>query len=128
MGESFRATCKTCGTEFEADRGGGFFFHLFRCDQCGATRAISFQELGELHQQYLKGLPRPYCIASSESDAKVKETYPGEPISEQQYEEAIEKRAGRCQCQGRFRFEAPLRCPRCRSTDIEEGATLVMYD
>jgi hypothetical protein len=128
MGHSFKATCKECQAHFEADEGGGFFFHLLRCDRCGAGRTIGFEEIGEPHHQYLKGLGGPYCVASSEGDDLVRKSYPGEPMTEEQYHQAVEQQAGNCECGGRFAFDAPLRCPQCRSTDIEEGEILIMYD
>ena len=128
MGHRFKATCNGCGSEFEGSDGGGFFFHLLRCDRCGEGRAIGFEEIGEPHLQYLKGLGGPYCGASSEADEIVRETYPGEPITEEQYHQAVERQAGNCDCGGRFVFDAPVRCPKCRSTDIEQGEILMMYD
>jgi hypothetical protein len=101
---------------------------LLRCDACGADEAIGFEEIGEPHLKYLKGLSVPYCMASSEHDQWVRENYEGEPITEKQYHLAVEDIAGACKCGGRFRFEAPVRCPECRSTEIEEGEFGLCYD
>ena len=60
MGHIVEAKCLDCGEKFEIEHGGGFFFHLLRCDKCGKTESIGFDKLGELHLQYLKGLPGPY--------------------------------------------------------------------
>jgi hypothetical protein len=128
MGHSFKATCKECGSQFFGSECGGIFFHLLRCDRCGEGKSIGFEEIGEPHQQYLKGLRGPYCMASSEADEIVRESYPGEPITEEQYHQAVELLAGNCECGGRFAFDAPLRCPQCRSSDIEQGEILMMYD
>ncbi len=128
MGCRFKATCNECHLEFEGSDGGGFFFHLLRCDSCSENRAIGFDEIGEPHLQYLKGLPGPYCVASSESDEIVRESYSGEPLTEEQYHEAVELLAGQCQCEGQFKFDAPIRCSRCGSSQIEQGETLIMYD
>jgi hypothetical protein len=128
MGHRFEATCNDCQEVFEGSEGGGFYFYLLRCDRCGETRAIGFDEIGETHLQYLKGLPGPYCIASSETDEDVRESFTVEPITEEQYHKAVERLAGKCQCEGQFRFDAPVRCPRCRSSQITRGETLIMYD
>jgi hypothetical protein len=128
MGHSFKATCNDCQLDFDASEGGGFYFHLLRCDRCGESKPIGFDEIGEAHLQYLKGLRGPYCIDSSEADKLVRESYPGEAITEEQYHEAVERLAGTCQCEGQFRFNAQIRCPRCRSSRIEHGEINIMYD
>ena len=96
------------------------FFHLLRCDRCGETKSIGFDELGELHLRYLKGLPGPYCVASAEHDKEVREHAPVEPISEEEYHVAIEAGMKPCRCGGKRTFDAPSRCPECRSTNFEE--------
>lgn len=103
MGSEFEAVCKKCGHRFSVRSGGGFFFHLLHCDSCGRDKSVSFDEIGEAHLKYLKGLKGPYCVASSEHDRKVREAYPGEPISEAEYQEEVETIAGRCKCGGSYR-------------------------
>jgi hypothetical protein len=117
-----------CGAVFTVGHGGGFSFHLLRGDSCGQTRSIGFDELGELHLRYLKGLPGPYCIASAEYDEHVRKHAPVEPISEEEYHKRVEALAGECECGGRYRLDAPPRCPECRSARIEEGEIEAMYD
>lgn len=102
------------------DDGGGMFFHLLRCDHCGKTKSIGFNELGELHLRYLKGLPGAYCVASAEHDKDVREHAPVEPISKEAYYEAIEAMMTPCRCGGKRTFDAPSRCPECRSTNLEK--------
>ena len=55
MGCTFEAECRDCGHEFRGHRGGGFFFHLLRCDTCGEDKGLSFDAIGEPHLRYLKG-------------------------------------------------------------------------
>jgi hypothetical protein len=128
MGHTFKATCNDCQLEFEGSEGGGFFFHLLRCDRCGEEKSIGFDEIGEPHLQYLKGLPGPYCVASASADEFVRESYPGEPLAEEEYHQTVERLAGKCPCEGQFRFEAPIRCPRCSSIRIEHGEVHIYYD
>ena len=128
MGQTCAAKCRECGAEFELSDGGGFFFHLLRCDRCGKTKSISFDKLGDLHLRYVKGLDVPYSSASWEFDKSVQRNYPGEPISEAEYHQEIEKLLHKCRCGGRYRFDAPPRCPRCRSPEVEEGEINVLYD
>jgi len=128
MGHQVSAKCLDCGQRFTIDHGGGFSFHLVRCDRCGKTKSIGFDDLGELHLRYLKGLPGPYCIASAEHDENVRKHASVEPISEEEYHRGIEAIAGKCRCRGKYTLDAPPRCPKCRSTRIEEGEPTVMYD
>jgi hypothetical protein len=128
MGHSFKATCKDCQLNFVGSEGGGFFFHDLRCDCCGESTSIGFDTIGEPHLRYVKGLQVPYCIASSEADEIIRASYPGDSITEEQYHEAVEQLAGACPCGGRFKFDAPIRCPRCRSSHVDPGDLLMMYD
>ena|SRR5436190_1098884 len=128
MGEATKAKCLDCGTSFSVHHGGGFAFHLLRCDTCGVTKSVNFNELGELHLRYLKGLAGPYCVASEEYDEHVRKHVTVESISEEKYHSGIEASAGNCQCGGKFKFTAPPRCPKCRSMRVEEGGPTIMYD
>jgi len=128
MGHTCAAKCRECGAEFEVSHGGGFFSHLLRCDRCGKTKSISFDELGDLHLRYLKSLDIPYSSASWEFDKSVQRSHPGEPIPEGEYHQEIENLLRKCRCGGRYSFTAPPRCPKCRSQEIEEGETRVLYD
>ena len=128
MGCTVGAKCLDCGKEFSIDHGGGFFFHLVRCESCGKTKSIGFERLGKLHLRYVKGLPGPYCISSSESDKYIQQNTHVEPICEEDYYKGVETYAGNCKCGGKFTFTASPRCPHCRSLRIEEGTITIMYD
>ena len=129
MGMEYLAKCNKCGHEFLVSEGGGFTFHLLHCDKCGKGKSISFEEIGEPHLRYLKGLGGPYCVPTSERDKYVRENYPGEPISQKEYHRIIEDIMGKCKCGGHFKFEAVARCPECRSDDYEDtGGMTCMYD
>lgn len=103
MGHSYEAVCKDCGHHFVVWDGGGFGFDLLRCDQCGETKGLSHKELG--------GLQRIGDFDEGES-----------------YLEALAALTGLCHCDGHFRYHAPIRCPECRSTAMENGVGLLMYD
>lgn len=100
MGHVVKAKCLDCSKSFKVEHGGGFFFHLVRCDKCGKTTFIGFDSLGELHLRYLKGLPGPYCLASSEHDENVRIHEPVEPISEDEYYRGVNAIAGKYRCGG----------------------------
>lgn len=107
MGHTYLARCKKCGYEFEVQEGGGFFFHLLRCDECGKTKSISFDEIGE----------------------PLQENYPSDSISEEKYHSEVEKIAGKCKCAGQFKFNAPPKCPNCKSLVlINTGKIIMFYD
>jgi hypothetical protein len=119
MGCSYHVKCLQCGDKFKVNSGGGFFFHCLHCDLCGADKSISFEEIGEAHSRYVKGLPGPYCVVSSNIDRHIQENYPGESMSEEEYHTAVEQIAGGCGCGGSYKFDAPPRCPKCRSAELE---------
>ncbi|MFH1743624.1 MAG: hypothetical protein ABIH23_31860 [bacterium] len=129
MGHTCDAKCLKCGEEFSVNEGGGFSFHLLHCDRCGKEKDVTFEELGEIHLQYIKGLPGPYCMATSERDRAIQEEYEGEAITEEEYHAEVENIAGvHEECGGQFRFEAPPRCPKCGSDEIEKSEPTVLYD
>ena len=130
MGRSFEAVCNVCGARFKVSDGGGFLFHLLHCDRCGKGRSIEFDELGEIHFRYIKGLPDPYGTISKERYKCILENLGGEPLSERDYYIAVEKYAGQCRCGGSFKFDAPARCPRCKSKSFQEceDGEIIMYD
>jgi len=128
MGQKYFATCNSCGTKFAMNIGGGFIFHLLHCNLCGEEKEIGFDELGEIHLRYIKGLDVPYCIATSESDAHIQKYYPGKPLSDAEYHSMVEEYAGKCNCGGMYKFEAKPRCPSCKSADYTMGECEVFYD
>ncbi|HNV94486.1 MAG: hypothetical protein APG08_00744 [Candidatus Methanofastidiosum methylothiophilum] len=118
MGCISEAICKDCGTRYEVRMGGGFIVHDLHCDKCGELRCVSFHELGEIHLKFIKGIKIPYCVATGASDKYIQDNYPGEPINEDEYNRLVEEFAGKCKCGGNYTFKAPVRCPNCRSTNL----------
>jgi hypothetical protein len=101
---------------------------MLRCNKCGIEKDIGFEELGELHLRYLKGLSGPYCVATGEHDKQVQDDPDIEPITEKEYHRGVEAFAGKCKCEGQFRFKAKPRCPKCKSTDFKEVDTGICFD
>jgi hypothetical protein len=128
MGVETDGRCLECGAAFTIRDGGGFFFHLVRCEACGETKSIGFDELGPLHAAYVKGLRGPYSTVSMAQDRYIQEQVDIEPLSEEDYHRAVEIFAGECACGGKFSLTAPFRCPACRSTHVEPGETTMFYD
>lgn len=115
MGCQLKAECLDCGKTFTLNLGGGFRFHLVRCDKCGRTKSMDFDDLGDLHKH-----PR--------NEENALEDRPVEPTWDDEYERRIEAIAGKCKCGGQYTLDAPPRCPKCRSTRLEEGEPTAMYD
>jgi hypothetical protein len=128
MGHAFEAKCRECGNEFEARQGGGLTFHLLHCDNCGRTKSIRFEELGEHHTRYLKGLTIPYSMATAELDNFTLKIPSGPAIAKEEYGAGVELIAGCCECGGKYGLSAPPRCPKCGSSDYSEGNLMVCYD
>ena len=112
MGHVFQATCKECGTRFEASEGGGFHFVLLHCNQCGETASVGFDQLRKVHKKYLR---------------KGEDFNPWKP-KPTGYAKEVEKIAGACECGGQYEMDAPPRCPKCRSANYECGKTIINYD
>ncbi len=129
MGYTISATCRECGCRFKVKYGGGFVYHQLRCDRCGEAISVGFHELGDLHLRYVKELPkRPYAFATSERDIHIKDHVKCKYISKKDYYKGVEEFAGKCVCGGDFTMDAPPRCPKCRSDEIEEGEIIMHYD
>lgn len=128
MGTLYEAQCDDCRHIFTVSAGGGFMFHMLRCDTCGTEHSVAFDELGEVHGRWLKGLPGVYAIATANLEAAWKDATPGEPLGDDEYHVAVEQHAGACECGGNYRFDAPRRCPVCRSTRVTVGMPLGHYD
>lgn len=132
MGSASGFICKACGARFRISSGGGFYFDLLHCDTCGADRSIGHHELGDIHLRFVKGLPGPYAVARSEADRRIQREYPGEPIGREEYHTLAEATLELCACGGRFRYDAPPRCPDCRALPEQwtrdPRAPSVLYD
>jgi len=112
-----------------ANYGGGFFFHLLRYDRCGKELHVMFSEIADLHARFVAGLPGPYSVAFAKQDKLIKELLGIEPLDKSAYHSLIEERVAPCACGGTFSFDAPSRCPKCGSSDIEKtGEMLTYYD
>jgi hypothetical protein len=65
-------------------------------------------------------------------DRRIQQEYPGEPLSRDEYHAAAEATLDPCACGGQFRYDAPARCPDCRSTgemwDTDSNASTAFYD
>src|SRR5262245_16816323 len=125
MGRVFQAVCGSCGHTFRASEGGGFNFEALRCDKCGTPTAVEYEAIWDTYLAMLKGnksiLPEP-----NGADGQ---TYPGEPITKDEYRRRVEAAAGACSCGGRFTLDAPLRCPACRSEAVtDDGTDMIMFD
>ena len=116
MGSISGHICTTCGEHFRVRDGGGFFSDMLHCDQCGRARSVSHEDLGDIHLRFVKGLSTPYAMARARLDREIQATYPGKPLSRAEYHAAAEATLDACACGGRFRYDAPPRCPGCRST------------
>lgn len=132
MGSATGQVCRTCGTRFIVRSGGGFFFDLLHCDTCGRSKGVRHDEMGDIHLGFVKGLPGPYTVGRSQMDRRIRDEYPGKPLSTDEYHAGVEATLDPCECGGQFRYKAPPRCPMCRSTseqwDTDPAGGHVLYD
>jgi hypothetical protein len=117
MGCSYNANCRACGKQFSADKGGGRHFEQLRCDTCGASKVIGYEQIREPLSKYQHDLDVLDSLDSEEFNRAC-----------EAYHRAVETAVDKCSCGGRFSFAAPIRCPECRSSDIDLGKPRRLYD
>ena len=86
-------------------------FAVLRCETCGADVAVSMEEAGERFDY------------DGERDALFDRGYPGSMMD-------IATRKHSAACSGRCTFNAPVRCPACKSArlDFDQEAGQILYD
>ena len=86
----------------------------------------------DIHLGFVRGLPGPYAVTRAAMDRQIRQGYPGAPLSRDEYHAAAEATLDPCPCGGRFRYDAPARCPSCRATsemwDLDPKAPQMFYD
>jgi hypothetical protein len=109
VGYAYDAVCKECGAEFRVEDGPSRCARNLHCDRCGKSKFITFDEMDKLFGQ--------------EHDL-------GRADDDPEYQAKLEQLIKRCRCKGRFRFEAPPRCPRCRGTSFSRAPNSrdILYD
>ena len=129
MGCSFKATCNDCRLDFDASEGGGLLSSTC-CDVIAVaspspsalTRSVS--RTFSISRVFLVRIVSTRQRATRSSVSRI----PANRSQRNNTIEAVERLAGKCQCEGQFQFDAPIRCPRCRSSRIEHGEINIMYD
>lgn len=125
MGKAYRAKCGACQHTFWATDGGGFCFESVRCERCGQDRSVPRDNIRGMDFAYVKGQDFPM----EELDRSDRRMIPGQPITKEEFRRRVVAAAGVCECGGRFSFDAPLRCPACRSTDVEgDHRHIILFD
>ena len=109
MDIEFEAKCKDCGAILSIGCVSvDDFSILLRCERCGGEKFISDDEIEQAKSKDLEKL--------SELD------------SEEENLREIERIAGTCKCGGKPKFDAPPRCPECRSKNIEQVGSTSFYE
>jgi hypothetical protein len=128
MGWKWEAVCRACNKEFWASWGHSRRNWELRCEDCGERSGFGRSSTGP-------GPPpdslHPTHAAEDQAFTELPEDAPGRDLLPrtidlvrmtaewadwQQRAEAWFK--VRCKCGGRYTFDAPERCPKCRSTDL----------
>jgi len=93
MGQMVNPKCRACGHEWAGELlGGTMLMGVYRCTKCPETREVTIVELSAA------GLDdAPWSLPARKADHVL----------------------GRCACGGRFRYDAPVRCPECHSDDVD---------
>jgi len=78
-----------------------------RCADCGQARLVSIEDVFGAEPE----------APDASVDPAAYEEYDGQRWSRR--EQLVLELAGTCDCGGRFASDAPLRCPKCRSTELD---------
>ncbi len=120
MNSNSFSVCRRCGHFFEVENPApGDKVDLLRCNRCGRTRYIPFEETTALLEQVAaerrsrENFPLEFMGNEMLLDSN------GEPRWLWGFYRKLEEYAGECTCGGSFRRHAPPRCPQCGSQDID---------
>jgi hypothetical protein len=127
MGHYSKAQCHDCGEVYEEHIGGSFTSQGLKCDKCGKTMEIHCHDIPELSIQLLGY--EDYCaVARILPDKNSRDRKKLKRISLEEFNRGVEEFAGKCDCGGKYTFDAPPRCPKCCSTNIKEVGSKLFYD
>jgi hypothetical protein len=159
MGSTYEAKCLQCGEKFYVNKGGGFNFYLLHCDACGAEKTVTAtsETVWEPSVATSETAPKP-LIGSRDTVStrsfwarfRRKQTFRGKTTPTSSGKKTghitsggskhygygfvnkakVEQIAGTCpRCGGSFKFDAPARCPTCKSAEIEcDSKPRLLYD
>jgi hypothetical protein len=127
MAWMWRAICNRCETRFDAAWGHSRRGYCFRCAECGRPHGVPKDEVEEppgsnfdLSQVVAEVEPKPKRTLEELLDELVNRPPSPEWLAWQQ---RVEATLPACACGGRYRFNAPSRCPKCRSDDHRKDPT-----
>lgn len=112
MGTIFSVNCRRCRRSFEYLDAYGMGSQILHCDVCGRSHGFAYRDMEDLFERFLAGPG----FGSRGRVSGVADADTG-PLSQEGYEAEVEARCSPCECGGRYRFETPIRCPRCGSLD-----------
>lgn len=107
MGQMIRSTCADCGKVAHQIDGAMMAGYRPRCADCGRAQLVPVEDVVEDEAEQTDASAGP---GGHEAD--------GESAWSRRQRRVLEL-AGTCTCGGRFTADAPLRCPSCRSTDLD---------
>jgi DNA-binding cell septation regulator SpoVG len=137
MGESYEAVCRDCLHSFEASDGGGFLFLGLHCTVCGEFTTVAHELIPGAREQLQRTISEALGVDLSSAKgpiafpvdaakrSRVKEAFL-EAVN--RFDEAVEAVVGRCSCGGRFSELATVRCPACKSKNIQQTGPSTIYD
>jgi predicted Zn-ribbon and HTH transcriptional regulator len=104
VGYIVEPTCRACGHRWDNELiGGTMLVGVYRCDRCGKGDGVGIEDL---QRAGLYPLRSPWNL--NRRDAR--------------------KVLGLCTCGGAFAADAPVRCPKCGSDEVDVGGPTMMVD
>jgi hypothetical protein len=124
MAWMWRAICNRCETRFDAAWGHTRRGFCLRCAECGRPLGVPKDEVEEPPGSNVQ---LSQLVAEVEATPKPPKRSLGELVEELvargpspewiAWQQRVEATPPACACGGRYRFDAPSRCPQCRSAD-----------
>jgi hypothetical protein len=139
MGQSGTYECLSCGNQFGAQEGGGFFFDEYRCVDCDVIKVIRFRHhrskiIKMKPSNSMLGVCQLCGVGSMafEIPCKCKDTYRlinDVDFFEDYPKKYLEDPIGDCkECGGELRNDLKPMCPACKSRDVKIIYTGTYYD
>jgi predicted Zn-ribbon and HTH transcriptional regulator len=116
-----RVTCIKCSFQFEITDAADSCSHLLHCVRCGREKTISFREIIDHYNRYLKSIRAPALIQISRNTDAMLDQVRTLSQDEKKYTFMVEHLAGVCVCGAMFKLSARPRCPKCRSMTLNKG-------
>jgi hypothetical protein len=123
MGAMYEAVCLACSRAFQAHFGGGLSFFDLHCKTCGRHQMVAHDRIPQALEKYVTAVREAMDAARGPAEKRQAIVKAANDL-----DRAVHPTVGPCSCGGQFGLHAPVRCPACKSSNIKNAGTGVLYD